>query len=64
MVRDRDQVIYIVSYRDMVGSALVRRLTALGYFEAIDLPGGRIEVRAASARKADRSEQRFYEQGT
>ncbi len=31
MVRDRDQVIYIAGHRGMVGSALVRRLTALGY---------------------------------
>lgn len=52
MVRDRDQVIYIVSHRDMVGSALVRRLTALGYFEAIELPGGRIEIRAARASRS------------
>ncbi len=31
MVRDRDQVIYIAGHRGMVGSALVRRLTALGH---------------------------------
>ena len=31
MVRDRDQVIYIAGHRGMVGAALVRRLTALGY---------------------------------
>ena len=31
MVRDRDQVIYIAGHRGMVGSALVRRLTVLGY---------------------------------
>ena len=31
MVRDRDQVIYIAGHRGMVGSALVRRLTPLGY---------------------------------
>jgi len=31
MVRDRDEVIYIAGHRGMVGSALVRRLTALGY---------------------------------
>ena len=31
MGRDRDQVIYIAGHRGMVGSALVRRLTALGY---------------------------------
>ena len=31
MVRDRDQDIYIAGHRGMVGSALVRRLTALGY---------------------------------
>ena len=31
MVSDRDQVIYTAGHRGMVGSALVRRLTALGY---------------------------------
>ena len=31
MVRDRDQVIFIAGHRGMVGSALVRRLIALGY---------------------------------
>ena len=31
MAQDRDQVIYIAGHRGMVGSALVRRLTALGY---------------------------------
>ena len=31
MVRDRDQVIYIAGHRGMVGSALVHRLTPLGY---------------------------------
>jgi GDP-L-fucose synthase len=31
MVRDWDQVIYVAGHRGMVGSALVRRLSALGY---------------------------------
>jgi len=31
MAQDRDQAVYIAGHRGMVGSALVRRLTALGY---------------------------------
>ena len=35
MVRDRDQVIYIAGHRGMVGSALMRRLTTLGYTQLL-----------------------------